>query len=524
MARAKLGSKTNQPLYERELVSTLLEFTAEYKVERILKLIVEKIPKLVQASEASLFWLDRESNRVELKETSGKNKKNIGTRWYAIGEGLTGWVAKTGRPLRVKNIEDEIELKRIDPNLHWVDKYKGFANASTTEKLCQRAFLAVPIRIEGITMGVLRFAKTEKPGMEFSQEHEEFAVDIAKHLSAIIKKAELLQKAEDFDGLIDEPVFFKSRETMDAYFRWAANLLPTILNSNGCTIFLKDEDQGSYVLRYTSKDNPLKDEVGIASYDKGEGLTGWVLLTGEPLRVNDIENEDELKSINPSLKWKGKHKEFLVHHSNFLAAPIKTARNIYGVIRLSKEADSIPFSKHDERLLCNYGRFLGQALRTLELEEDGTMVVKPRWRVRASSGRHCCYVLMPFSTEWSNNIRRAIKVAVESHNLQFRIADQEIGRSVMEDIWKGICGARLVIADLSTANPNVAYEVGLCDVLGKEVILLAQDPKAIPFDFAGARLLVYSLNRIDELQDKLAERIAQTLHQSSDMHLTSHST
>src|ERR1700741_1999871 len=99
----------------RELIATILEVFAEYEIDSILKLVVERIPKLVNGRQASLFWFEREINRFVLKETSGPNRRKIGKHAYAIGEGLTGWVAKTGKPLRIANIEDKNELRRIDP-------------------------------------------------------------------------------------------------------------------------------------------------------------------------------------------------------------------------------------------------------------------------------------------------------------------------------------------------------------------------------------------------------------------------
>jgi hypothetical protein len=54
----------------------------------------------------------------------------------------------------------------------------------------------------------------------------------------------------------------------------------------------------------------------------------------------------------------------------------------------------------------------------------------------------------------------------------------------------------------------VTYEVGLADVLGKYVILIAQDHE-VPFDFLGQRLILYedslpgSLKLREELTDML---------------------
>jgi hypothetical protein len=298
---------------------------------------------------------------------------------------------------------------------------------------------------------------------------------------------------------------------MDAYLWWVADFIPTVLNSTACSIFLKDEESGTYVLKYTSERNPLKRQIGQLSYKFREGLTGWVLFTGDALRVNDIENEKELRSRYPGINWVSKHSEHRVRY--FMAAPIKTPQETYGAIRLTRKAGGLPFTEEDEGLLNKYGRFLGESLRTLQLEEHGTMLVKPKWKARYSIKKNSCFVLMPFSTEWSDNVRLAIRSAVRGQKLKFKIADESLGRDIMPDVWRGICEARIIVADLSASNPNVAYEVGMADVLGKEMILLAQDPKTIPIDFAGARLLLYHVNRMYELRNRLSGRIAQILKQ-----------
>jgi signal transduction protein with GAF and PtsI domain len=506
----KPSAAFDKSFHDRELISTILEVAAEYQVESILRLVVNRIPRLVRALESSLYWLDRENNVIILRATYDANRGNIGKASYNIGEGLTGWVAKTGVSLRVRNIENKAALRRIDPDLRWADKNKSFHNATLPDKARLRAFMAIPIRIDGATMGVMKFTKMMVPNDFFTQSDQELMVTFAGHLAAILKKAEVLQRAKEFENLI-EPVFFRTPEALDGYLRSIVSVAPTIFNSKGCTIFLRDESSSSFALRYASKGNPLAEKIGEVGYYAGEGLTGWVLLHGEPLRINDIQNESELKAIAPDLQWAGKLKEFLVHHSNFLAAPIRSASTVYGAIRLSKDRHGNPFSEEDERLLSRYGLILGSSIESLRLMQAGTMVVRPKWRGWYPMIENSCFVLMPYRTKWSANVRQIIRTAIMNTGLNFRIADEETGPAVMEDVWKGICEARIIVADLTTANPNVAYEIGLADVVGKKLIVLAQDEKAVPFDFAGTRLLLYDLDNLADLQANIEARLRQLL-------------
>jgi hypothetical protein len=61
-----------------------------------------------------------------------------------------------------------------------------------------------------------------------------------------------------------------------------------------------------------------------------------------------------------------------------------------------------------------------------------------------------------------------------------------------ESLRKRLEGSDVVVADLSGSSPNVLYELGLAHSLGKPVILLSDDPGAVPFDLRRENILLYS--------------------------------
>jgi len=109
-----------------------------------------------------------------------------------------------------------------------------------------------------------------------------------------------------------------------------------------------------------------------------------------------------------------------------------------------------------------------------------------------------CFVLMPLREKWSNRTYTIIKETVEGLNYICRRADEYYGRVILHDIWAGLNEAALVIADLSNANPNVYYELGIAHTLGKNIIPLLQDGHTIPFDQQPFRILIYEDNRDGE--------------------------
>lgn len=62
---------------------------------------------------------------------------------------------------------------------------------------------------------------------------------------------------------------------------------------------------------------------------------------------------------------------------------------------------------------------------------------------------------------------------------------------ILDDIWRGITGARHVIADISGRNPNVLYELGIAHTLAKPALILSRSVENIPIDLATLRLIAY---------------------------------
>lgn len=122
--------------------------------------------------------------------------------------------------------------------------------------------------------------------------------------------------------------------------------------------------------------------------------------------------------------------------------------------------------------------------------------------------RNRCFIVMPYSQDWSQAVQSILRSCCEDTGLEFKIAKAMEGRFIPYDIWQGITSSGVIIADLTGGNANVAYEVGLADSIGKEVILISQESK-VPFDFSGQRLIIYenSIAGSHNLKDELTKRL-----------------
>ncbi len=118
------------------------------------------------------------------------------------------------------------------------------------------------------------------------------------------------------------------------------------------------------------------------------------------------------------------------------------------------------------------------------------------------------FVLIPFDPEFNGVYEDLIVPALEDVNYEVRRADSFTDqRSILHDVVENIMQADLIVAELSSVNGNVMYELGIAHGLSKPTVLLTQDITAVPFDLRSYRLITYSLNYNDvrKLQDQLRE-------------------
>ena len=117
-----------------------------------------------------------------------------------------------------------------------------------------------------------------------------------------------------------------------------------------------------------------------------------------------------------------------------------------------------------------------------------------------------CFVLMPFEPPFHRIFNEHLKPILETRFKNVQKAD-DIYKStpIIEDIWILINRARLIIADVTNKKSNVFYELGIAHTVGKEVIIITQNEKDIPFDIKHIRYIRYSddANGWTDLKEKL---------------------
>ena len=124
-----------------------------------------------------------------------------------------------------------------------------------------------------------------------------------------------------------------------------------------------------------------------------------------------------------------------------------------------------------------------------------------------------CFVLMPFDKNYEEIYQDIIKPLMQEMGFTCLRADEIYTPTpIMNDVWESIQTSGVIIADLTSRNPNVFYELGLAHAIGKDAIIISQSMDDVPFDLRHLRCIVYehSLRGLRKLADSIRKNVMST--------------
>lgn len=152
--------------------------------------------------------------------------------------------------------------------------------------------------------------------------------------------------------------------------------------------------------------------------------------------------------------------------------------------RVLLSVDNVPVIDYDRLSNTN-----GTGIGFFAFRATGEVLFGP---MNVDDRRPNAFVAMQFSEPYNEVYRDAIRPLIEEIGFEpFRV-DEAFGPGIiLNDIWGRITEASVVIAEVSEANPNVYYEIGVAHALRKPTVLLAQRGTKLPFDLGPHRCIFY---------------------------------
>jgi len=329
-------------------------------LDDLLELILEKLTELLEAERSTLYLLDETSGDLVSRIVFGSEVRSIRLK---VGHGIAGMVAKTGKPIRIR---DAYEDARFEPE--W-DLLTGFRTTS---------MLAAPLKNHlGRTIGVIQVLNKKSAG-QFTSEDEEIlnalstqaavAIDNSRlFLSQIQKNKQLLEVKEQLERRVRdlELLFELERATaraasMDDLVLAACNTAAKACEARGAGMLLAEEGSGDLVMYVHDQDRPASpDRFGIKS---GEGFLAAAMredvILAADAAIHDRRNSPRVEGRYP----------FLVE--SVIAIALEGDEAPLGAIGLFSKRGARAFSEEDLALLKLVSANVSTALRLFRASEE----------------------------------------------------------------------------------------------------------------------------------------------------------
>jgi GAF domain-containing protein len=344
----------------------LLEIYGELDRDRLMALVVRYARDRLDAGGSSIFLRDDITGRYVLRGTTGllEGADMPAERVeYEPGEGLTGWIVKHGRPLRIANVRDNGELRRIAEDLVWSKKYSEISAKPG------QAYIGMPIlsRDGAAVLGVLRVSGKAK-GEQFNAQDEALLSHVAAMVNIAIENSQRYERekrrARYFWLLLDISSELDPRRPIAEMLQDVVERVREGFRTEGCQIYLRaEEDVHRLVLRAAS--GLPEALIGKLTYMAGEGLTGHVVRNG--MAAVQIREAAALEDWDdPHVKEVASHLPSGVYRS-FLGVPLQLGDETLGTLELINKIPSAPghrdwFTDDDEEYLRLLSTAIGGVL------------------------------------------------------------------------------------------------------------------------------------------------------------------
>src|ERR1043165_3035096 len=145
---------------------------ADKSPKEVLQLILKSAFSITRATSASLMLID-DDDTLHVEVAEGFKGKRIFKTKLKIGQGVTGWVAETGVPMRIGNVAKDRRYVAVQRNL--------------------RSELAVPLKIGGRIIGVISCDSSRLN--HFTPEDEALLSTLAAQSARVIQSTRLYEEA-----------------------------------------------------------------------------------------------------------------------------------------------------------------------------------------------------------------------------------------------------------------------------------------------------------------------------------------
>ena len=322
-----------QLLYQ---VSNVIHSTLDS--QEALQLIVSEAVRLMNASSGSVVLINPTSGFLEISASQnlpGASRKLK----LRVGEGVTGWVARHGKPARVGDVTQ-------DPR--YVAARRGV-----------KSELAVPLEVNGETRGVINVDSDRADAFSADDQDllEQLAVQAAKVIHNTWLYEQLRLKVHLFESLASVSRTINSTLNLDEALRVITREACELMRARMCSLMMLDENREWLDLRasYGASDTYIKKP----RLNIEESLLGVVARRKKPMQVANVQTSSRYQNVDVA------RQEGLV---SLLSVPLLFAGQSIGTLNVYT-GRSYNFSNEEIKILSALAELSAIAIEKARLYE-----------------------------------------------------------------------------------------------------------------------------------------------------------
>lgn len=418
-------------------VNTVIHSTLD--PQRALQLIVGEAVRVMSATSGSLVLINPTTGFLEIEAAHGLPG---GTRQLRlkVGEGITGWVARTGKAARVGDVSNDPRYIMVKENI--------------------RSELAAPLEVAGELRGVLNVDSDRLNA--FSAEDEQLLRDLAVQAAQVIRNTwlyeQLRQKAALFESLISVSHAINSTINVDEALSVITREACRLIGGKLCSLLMLDDSNEWLELR--SSHGAGEAYINKPRLKVEESLLGTVVRRKKPLQVEDVQVSNRYQHIEVA------RQEGLV---SLVSVPLMFNKKCIGTLSVYKGESHI-FSNEEIRILSALAELSGIAIEKARLYEK---IVDTEERLRQNEKLSAIGLLAAEVAHEIRNPLTVINMLFHSLDLKFpendaRGKDVEVLRERINHLGKIV---EQILDFARSAEPDFQL-VNVNDVAGDLALLV----------------------------------------------------
>jgi signal transduction histidine kinase len=333
LPKPKLTAERMSLLYQ---VSNVIHSTLDS--QEALQLIVSEAVRVMGASCGSLVLINPNTNFLEIH--AAQNLSSAARKLkLRVGEGITGWVARHGRPVRCGDVTQDKRYVSVRRDV--------------------RSELAVPLEVQGEVRGVINVDSDR--AQAFSVDDQELLQELALQAAKVIHNTWLYEqlrlKVRLFETLASVSRTINSTLNLDEALRVITREACELMRARMCSLMLLDETQEWLDLRasFGAGDAYLKKpRLGV-----GESLLGVVVRRKKALQVANVQADSRYQNVELA------RRENLI---SLLSVPLIFSGQIIGTLSVYT-AKPYNFSNEEIKILNALGELSAIAIEKARLYE-----------------------------------------------------------------------------------------------------------------------------------------------------------